>query len=245
MRWPFVGAPVSAAAATWITQSLVWLRDQFGDAALCGDVISPASIFRGLDPADGSGLVEGLTRSVAERMGVDRASLRIEVVDDGNLTDIEDLPGIHSFTGAAGTYERHDGSPTVTIGQTQLTRPTALVTTIAHELAHVRLLGEGRLDAQRSDMEQMTDLAVVYFGLGVFAANAALDFAQRGTGWRKSELGYLGEAMFGFALAGYALMRGERDPDWTSSLDTNPRAYMRQSMRYLKSHGALRSELLR
>ena len=245
MRWPFPRCPVSPDAANWISHSLVWLRAQFGDAALRGEVVEPAGLFNRLRDLDDSARVDHLTTAVAARMGVDRAQLQIEVLDDGNLTNAEDLPGVHSYSGAAGTYERHDGSPVVTIGQSLLSRPMALVATIAHELAHVRLLGEGRLDIDRRDMEQMTDLAVVFFGLGVFAANASLDFTPRGYGWRKSELGYLGEAMFGFALAGFALMRDESDPGWSSTLDTNPRAYMRQSMRYLKSHGVLRSELLR
>ena len=93
-------------------------------------------------------------------------------------------------------------------------------------------------------MEQLTDLAVVFFGLGVFASNASLEFAQRGYGWRKSELGYLGEAMFGFALASYALMRGEPSPSWADHLDTNPRVYMRQSMRFIRSHHELQAALL-
>jgi hypothetical protein len=70
--------------------------------------------------------------------------------------------------------------------------------------------------------------------MGVFQANAALEFSADSTGWRSSRLGYLSEQMWGYALARYALLRGEPDPDWASYLDTNPRAYLKQSIRFLR-----------
>jgi hypothetical protein len=41
--------------------------------------------------------------------------------------------------------------------------------------------------------------------------------------------------MYGYALARYALRRGEPDPPWARHLDTNARAYMRQALRYLRT----------
>ena len=40
--------------------------------------------------------------------------------------------------------------------------------------------------------------------------------------------------MFGYGLACYAVLRGEPDPAWAKYLDTNPRAYMRNGLRYLR-----------
>jgi hypothetical protein len=42
------------------------------------------------------------------------------------------------------------------------------------------------------------------------------------------------EQMYGYALARYARMRGEAGPEWSKHLDTNPRAYMKQGLKYLK-----------
>jgi hypothetical protein len=52
------------------------------------------------------------------------------------------------------------------------------------------------------------------------------------TRWR---LGYLTAPMHGYALARYAWLRGETDPGWAGYLDTNPRACLRQGLRFLAS----------
>lgn len=117
-------------------------------------------------------------------------------------------------------------------------QPARLLAVIAHELGHVRLLSEGRVAPDRQDGEPLTDLATVYLGMGILTANAAFDFSQtagyRTYGWRAQRLGYMTEQMFGYALACYAAMRGELDPAWTRYLDTNPRVYLKHSLRYLR-----------
>jgi hypothetical protein len=89
------------------------------------------------------------------------------------------------------------------------------------------------VNTTQPDQEQLTDLSTVFFGLGVFTANAAFDYSQDHRGWQTSQLGYLGERLFGYALAYYAWLRTEETPAWTNQLDTNPAAYMRQGLRYL------------
>ena len=42
------------------------------------------------------------------------------------------------------------------------------------------------------------------------------------------------EQMFGYGLACYAALRGKPDPAWAKFLDTNPRVYMKNSIRYLR-----------
>jgi hypothetical protein len=41
------------------------------------------------------------------------------------------------------------------------------------------------------------------------------------------------EPMYGYVLARYARQREEPDPAWAQALDTNPRAYLKQAMRFL------------
>jgi hypothetical protein len=93
--------------------------------------------------------------------------------------------------------------------------------------------GERRIDPGRSDDEQLTDLTTIFLGTDIFTANAAFDFSQTRSGWQSSHLGYLGETLSGYALAYFAYLRGEREPAWAAALDTNPRIYMRQGLRYL------------
>ncbi len=119
------------------------------------------------------------------------------------------------------------------IDRASIGNPASLLAVIAHELGHVRLLGEGRIPAGRPDHEPLTDLLTVYLGLGILTANASFEFSQGTRGWRAQRLGYMTEQMFGYALACYARLRGERQPPWARYLDTNPRIYMKHGLRYL------------
>ena len=56
--------------------------------------------------------------------------------------------------------------------------PARAVAVIAHELAHVLLLGNGYLGGHEKDHEELTDLLTVFSGLGIFTANAAFQFKQ-------------------------------------------------------------------
>ncbi len=82
----------------------------------------------------------------------------------------------------------------------------------------------------------------MFFGLGVFTANAAFDHTQSQFGWQTSRLGYLGEAMFGYALACYARLRDEREPGWARAPDTNPRVYLRKGLRFLQHNASPRND---
>ena len=43
----------------------------------------------------------------------------------------------------------------------------------------------------------------------------------------------MSEETYGYALARYALLRGEDNPHWARHLDENPRAYSKQTLRFL------------
>ena len=85
-----------------------------------------------------------------------------------------------------------------------------LVGTMAHELAHVRLLGESRIMREEFDNELLTDLTTVAFGLGVFLANTPRNWDSHLEKWPDSDLNrpeYMSPPMFGYALAHLALAR--------------------------------------
>jgi len=106
-------------------------------------------------------------------------------------------------------------------------------------VGHALLLSAGRGSSDRDDHEPLTDLLTVFFGLGVFTANAAFEYRREPRGdyshRRASRLGYLTEPMYGYGLARYAWLRGEVDPGWASYLDTNPRTFFKRGARYLAS----------
>lgn len=112
----------------------------------------------------------------------------------------------------------------------------ALVGTIAHEIAHLRLLGEDRIPFDAFDNELLTDLTVVFHGLGIFLANVPRAWESDFTAWPGTAVrkpGYMTQPMFGYALAHSAWYRNQRKPEWARFLHMDAKACFRQGLRYL------------
>jgi hypothetical protein len=128
----------------------------------------------------------------------------------------------------------------VAIKSSQLQDPLVLVATIAHELGHAILLGRGLLNPKTEDHEPLTDLLTIFFGLGVFTANSAVRFIQyqdeRQAGWSMQRLGYLPEQVHGYALAKFAVERGEAKGEWEKHLSTNVHSYYKRSRAWLEKN---------
>jgi hypothetical protein len=239
--------PVEERERTWIEESIEWLRGEFGVAPLNVPVILPTSEYFPPPFSGSDSDVRAVVRSVARYMGV-QADVDVQFSEDfDHLENLMRLfPGeTRTFrsSGAAGVYTHADadGPHVITIGRPNVSEPALLLAVIAHELGHVRLFGERRISSDRQDHEPLTDLATVYLGMGIFTANAAFNFSRISGyriepigSWRSRRLGYMTEQMFGYALARYAVYRGELDPAWAKYLDTNPRVYMKQGIRYLR-----------
>ncbi|MFE3190799.1 hypothetical protein ACFXHA_17445 [Nocardia sp. NPDC059240] len=228
--------PVDELERIWVEEMLRWCAAEFGTRTLRSPVILPTSdFFPGTYDASEMDVLSVVER-VAGYMGVNRDRIVVEFDSEGSPPP--DLPGFleRSGSGEAGHYRLEHGRAVVSLDLDRLRSPVTLVATIAHELAHERLLGERRIPADRHDGEQLTDLATVYLGLGVFNANAAFQFSQSSIGWRSQRLGYLSQPMYGYALACWTVMRGDSKPGWARHLDTNPRVYMKQSLKYLRAH---------
>jgi hypothetical protein len=99
--------------------------------------------------------------------------------------------------------------------------PVALVAVFAHEAGHELLLGARRVEVTRPDQEPLTDLLTVFYGLGIFTANASFEVRRHPSGRGKQPLarGYLREDALAEAMAYYARLRGERHPAWRKHLD--------------------------
>ena len=140
--------------------------------------------------------------------------------------------------GAAGLYwgKAADEKYDISLVRSKLLQPENMVATLSHELAHIKLLGENRID--KND-EKLTDLATVLFGLGIFNANAAFQ-TYRGigySGWRK--MGYLSQMEWGYALSLFAHIRGERSPGWIDHLTINVKGDFIQGQNFITSNPGL------
>jgi hypothetical protein len=142
---------------------------------------------------------------------------------------------------AAGTYQPVNGIEIITIERSYLQEPMTLVATMAHELCHAHLLGNGHVTRDAEDHEPLTDLLTVLMGMGIFGANASAQYSawsQNGwSGWKTSSLGYLRRETWGYALGLFAHCRGEDRPVWAKYLSGDIRSTLSKSLRYLFSRG--------
>jgi len=230
--------PVRPAAKQWIEMRMGWLIGQFGWQRLrSGRVILPSEEYFP-DPYDQT---ESSARMLFERtcdyMDLDagRLELRLyrpEGVGRFNPSLVKEQPDW------AGLYGADDGKHVVWLDATRLQDPESLVATLAHELAHELLLGQRRISVEEEDLEPLTDLATVFFGMGVLTANVAFRHENFSSGimegWTISSQGYLTPTMWAYALALFAWLRRETRPAWTRSLRSSVRADCLSALKYLQ-----------
>jgi hypothetical protein len=239
--------PVSEEDRQWVDEGFRRLEKILGRRRMLeAKVILPtAEDFP--DPYDNTpDAIEKLFQRVCSYMHVDRRTVELEMFPDETEELCKTLPYWRGDkAGAAGLYT-HDAAATeddaakhmvVAIKKSQLEDPLVLVATIAHELGHVILLGGGLLNPVPKDHEPLTDLLTTFLGLGVFTATTAARFTQyqdeRQAGWSMQRLGYLPEEVHGYALAKFAVERGEVKSDWARHLSTNVYAYYKKSRAWL------------
>ena len=108
-----------------------------------------------------------------------------------------------------------------------------MVATLAHELAHIKLLGENRIEAND---EKLTDLTTLIFGMGIFNANVAFQTISDidSIGWRK--MGYLTQMEWGYGLSLLAYLRDETTPNWIEYLQLSVKEDFQQGERFIENN---------
>jgi hypothetical protein len=108
-------------------------------------------------------------------------------------------------------------------------------------LAHVHLLGHGRITDEAEDHEPLTDLLTVFLGMGVFTANSVIRekywHAGQWSGWSMGRRGYLSMPMYGYAFALFARARGEDGSAWARELRLDVRSAFEQALRFVSEVG--------
>jgi hypothetical protein len=225
--------PVDAAAKAWIEERMQWLAGEFAEElGYEFRVIEPTPEFFP-DPYDGSRkAVRRLFERVCGYMGVVPATVKLRIFKESRNLWLVDEKGDWLPSGAAGLYE----GATIRIAEDEFGQLMSLVGTMAHELAHARLLGDGRAMSEAYDNELLTDLTVVFFGLGIFLANLPRHYDSQYTLWPGTQLKrpeYMTPPMFGYALAHVAWFREEQKPTWAKHLYSGARANLKEGLRFL------------
>ncbi len=240
MQWFTPKCPVEAADKVWIEESMLWLIEEFGSDTLRSVmVVLPTDEFFPETFSEDEDDVHALVNRVCGYMGVNPDRVELEFFTDHNSGLQRSLPSYESsHGGVAGHYLKRRGRFVVSLESSQVSDPVCLVATVAHELGHVRLLGEGRVHTGYEDHEPLTDLLTVFFGLGVFTGNSVFSFRQwtdaYSQGWQTERRGYMTAEMVGYALALFAWVRGESNPAWSKHLNGNVGAYFKSGHKYLE-----------
>jgi hypothetical protein len=229
--------PVEPQDKEWIERRMLWLAEQFGRERMrTGEVVLPIARYYP-DAFDASPQAAALMLArTCEYMDIDPNTVELYFYEEQSTLFDE-----QGRLGTSGLYNEALGKFQIGVEVSNLRDPLAMVATIAHELGHVHLLGQGRLADDAEDGEPLTDLLTVFLGMGVFTANAVIreENWHSGliSGWSMGRRGYLTMPMYGYALALFAWERGEENPEWSKVLRTDVRTAYKAGLRYLHETG--------
>lgn len=236
--------PISTDQREWIEDSMLWLHGELRSDSFCTyPTVLPTDEFFPIGYKGTEKCARRLLLKVCEYLEVDFRKIQLEVLVASKDKFLEDLPEYsRRSAGAAGYYTKRNRNKAIIGVETGLlNKPFELVATLAHELCHEILLGGKLIRRNEHDHEFLTDLATVYLGMGVFSANSAFNYHQwqsgGRSGWSASRKGYMSEPMYGYALATYSWMHGERKPKWIKYLDPNIRSNFKKAMRFIMKSG--------
>jgi hypothetical protein len=233
--WFSPSCPVDNAAKNWIENRVEWLVEQFGIDQFARNVmILPIPEFFP-DPFDESReSTRVLLDRVCQYLGVAATAVKLRFFSEANRPPIVDANG-YSTAPTAGLY-RPGAVHTIHLESGQLHDPMSLVGTMAHELAHARLLGEGRIEPEVFDHELTTDLMTIFQGMGIFLANVPRHWDSGLSYWPGTKLKkpeYMTAPMFAYALGVWGWLHNVEKPAWLGHLHYNVRGECKQALRFL------------
>jgi hypothetical protein len=236
--------PIDNNMRLWMENAFLWLATQFGhDNIATKPMLYPAPEHF---PIHYDGSQDSLLKTaeiVARQMEIDINAISLETYEqniqrfDGDLgyTLWSEVDKDSEEKMAAGLYfgKSEEGKYDIMIEKKNLTEPENLVATLAHEFAHIKLLGEERLEQNDEDL---TDLTTVVFGLGIFNANSAFKEYKTYHSYGHNSAGYLKQREWGYVLALYSFFRHEQDPQWIKFLTPNLRSDFQKSMDFINNN---------
>ena len=227
----------------WIEEAFLWFEEEYTRDLLKNiKTIEPTKEFFPLDFNGTEKNAEELTKIICEYMDIKNVQIDLHYFSDKPLELSEGIVTTQSEKGfrqtsknALGTYtEKGHRKYSIGIELDVLKNPTTLIATLSHELSHLLLLGEGRL--QKND-EELTDLNCIALGFGIFTCNSIFTFDQwQGAshqGWQAQKRGYIPEEVATYALALLTRYQDKNDNGWTDYLNPSPKKMFKKNIKYL------------
>ena len=234
--------PILEQDKEWLDEALLWLEQELGQEYLYHkEILYPSSENFEIKSINEEADVDSLVERISHIMEVSTGKLQVKYYEEPS--QIEFSEGLATEQGnyqkTTGKYIYHsDGSSEILIEKKQLAQPISLVATIAHELAHVKLISNNLID---ENDEYLTDLLAIASGFGIFTANTAVPnmktwSGSTHSGWKViGGEGYLPYEVQSFALAMLSIYWGNEDDEWKNYLDEKVYKMVNKSFTYLSS----------
>ena len=236
-------SPITEEDEQWIALSCDWFEKAFAKNLSEQEIYLPNRGFLGFEFTGTEGDAIRIVEIVADKLGVKDSSIEVyffeefhpmEFTDEGIYSNYEEGSQL-----AGGLYSKVvDGIYQIGIERTVLKDPIKLIATVAHELAHIKLLGEDRLE---ENDEHLTDLSASLFGFVIFLANSSINkmttwAGNTHTGWRiGGGSGYLHYKVYAVLIAYWLMKRKEKKPDWLGFLDKEIQREVMKTLKYLEA----------
>ncbi|MEO9965472.1 MAG: hypothetical protein ABJF11_06780 [Reichenbachiella sp.] len=236
---------VTSEDQEWIEDAFIWLEEQYGREYLKSlKIIEPTKEFFDHQFTGTEADAEYALKKLTEYMDLKGTNIELYYFSESPMEfEDEGIVATQNSNGtgtqdnyALGTYSE-DGPNKFEIGLdlSQLKDPQSMIATLAHELSHMVLLGEGRLE---ENDEELTDLNCIALGLGIFISNSIFNFQQwQGSshqGWQANRQGYIPEEVAAYALALFNNYQNNQS-DWHQHLNKSMTKLYKKNLKYLQS----------
>lgn len=226
---------VNDADKQWVEQNLIWFIETFGlDHLTNGAFYLPViEVFPYTDLTKAEQF-EKLFLQLCSYLSLDSNDIFIDFFDDiGSLEwgtwapqgEYKDFAGMYYRV-----YSREEKRYRIHVAKSQLKNYQNLISTLIHELCHVKLLGGNYLESRDEENEALTDLACIFFGFGIFSANTCAEFSLSGIG----KSGYLPVHFIAYANACLCYIMNDDHKKYYEYLSTDSRSLFKQNCEFLE-----------
>jgi len=227
--------PINDEDINWVANSFSWIEENFSKELIQRRSVLGLGDLENINGNTTKNDAKKLVHEIAELMDIKKGLITVSFYQETQFDQFEEIE-IRQFDNveySTGKYFGKDksGKFKISLEENLLYKPTNLVATIAHELSHVKLLGERRI---KENDEYLTDLLPIAYGFGVFGANSIFNSDTTSFYWSMNRQGYLGEKVYTFALAWYSILRKEKDPIWKNLLKPNILNEFETSLLYIE-----------
>ena len=235
-----IKCPVDEEMRTWIEYAMKWMFSSFGEE-FCKEqkvYLSLKELLNDFGKQQAS--LDDIASIVANVMHLNINEIALDIYEEGEKIIKSNVEPIYikeeeGELPSGGLYvgKNEQGKYEVGIEKNLLQEPVTLIYTIAHELAHIKLLGENRID---ENDEYLTDLLPGLCGLGVFCATSVFSYRPTANFWSYRTSGYLTQMEWGYALAVYSWLKDDESPDWIVSLPRNIQSDYNKSLKFMEKN---------